>query len=99
MTKNITIHELAESLGEEYIVASSLMKLLVRIGAAKEVGKRPAASGGRGKPSVVYEVPNVVELIFWDEKEADKSAEPEVNQDEENQENTEENKESVVQAA
>lgn len=67
MTKNFTIKEFAAVIGEDYIVASSFIKVLVGAGAAKEVGKRPA-EGGKGKPSTVYEIDREIELELWQEE-------------------------------
>lgn len=71
-TKNVTINELADVLGIEYLVASSVMKFLVGLGAVKDVGPAPQPAGQRGKPSRVYAVPHVVELQFFaDENEVE----------------------------
>lgn len=67
MVKNVTIHELAELLGEEYLVVSSLVKFMVKNGIAKEVGKRPNPAGQRGKPASIYEIPNEATLVFWED--------------------------------
>ena len=64
-SRNLTVKQLAELIGEDYIVATSFMKVLVKIGAAKEVGKQSAA-GGRGKPSSVFEVQNEFECVLWE---------------------------------
>ena len=71
MKRNVTVKELAESLNENYLTVSSIIKFLVKIGAVKEVGKEVRAEKTKGKPSTVYEVPNLVELIFWDEEAAE----------------------------
>lgn len=67
MTKNFTIKEFAAVIGEDYVVASSFVKILVSAGAAKAVGKRPA-EGGKGKPNTVYEIEREVELELWQEE-------------------------------
>ena len=54
-SRNLTVKQLAELIGEDYIVATAFMKVLVKVGAAKEVGKQ---SSGRGKPSSIFEVQN-----------------------------------------
>lgn len=66
--KLMTTKELAESLGVEYVKVSGLVATLVKQGAIKKVGTRPA-EGGRGKPSDVFEFPSVIELVFWQEQE------------------------------
>ena len=75
MKKNLTIKEFATLISEEYVVAASLMKFLVKTGVAKEVGKQKNPEGVRGKPSVIYEVPNDAALVFFDEEEAKQNAE------------------------
>lgn len=69
MTKQVTIKELSESLGEDYLTTSALVKFCVKLGAVKEVGKKSNPPGQKGKPAVVYEIPNLVELVFWDEND------------------------------
>lgn len=54
----VTAIQLAERLGVDYVVASSLLKLMVSRGAAKEVGKIKTSLTGKGKPSTVYEIPS-----------------------------------------
>jgi hypothetical protein len=71
MTKNLTIKQLAEALQTDYLAASALVKFFVEQGIAKKVGNL-VVEGQRGKPSAIYEIPNVVELVFWDEDEANK---------------------------
>ena len=78
MTKNVTIKELSDLIQEDYLTTSALVKFLVKIGATKEVGKKPNPPGQRGKPSVIYEVPNLVELVFWEDKEEKEVDNPEV---------------------
>lgn len=54
-----TINQLAANLGVAYPVAANLIALMVKVGQAKSVGKKPAATkSGKGKPSIVYEVPD-----------------------------------------
>ena len=67
MTKQVTINELAVSIGHDYQTTSALVKVLVGIGAAKEVGKRANPAGTRGKPSAIYEVENEIDLVIWPE--------------------------------
>lgn len=68
MVKNVTVKQLAESLGEEYVTTAALIKLLVSQGVIKEVGKQPA-TGGRGKPSSIYQIDNEVTLVFWNDED------------------------------
>lgn len=68
-TKRVTINELAKVLGEEYLVVSSVIKFLVNLGAVKDVGSVPQPKGQRGKPSRLYELPQVVELQFFTDEE------------------------------
>lgn len=51
----VTVGDLASRLGVEYATAAALVKLMVATGGGREAGKR-AAAGGRGKPSVIYEL-------------------------------------------
>lgn len=53
----VTAIQLAERLGVDYVVASSLLKLMVSRGVAREVGKIKTSLTGKGKPSTVYEIP------------------------------------------
>ena len=66
--KLLTIKEIAQNLGANYIEASGLVKILVTQGALKQVGSR-SIDGQRGKPSAVFEVPEVIELVFWQDGE------------------------------
>lgn len=66
MTKNTTIKELAALIEEDYQTTAGLIKFLLKGGMVKEVGSKPA-DGGRGKPSKIYEIPNEVELVFWED--------------------------------
>ncbi len=58
----VTAIQLAERLGVDYVVASSLLKLMVSRGEAKEVGKIKTSLTGKGKPSTVYEIPGEFKL-------------------------------------
>lgn len=51
----MTISELADQLGVEYATAAAVVKLMESKGKAKFDSKRPA-SGGKGKPSSVYQL-------------------------------------------
>ncbi len=76
MTKNLTIKELAEIIGQDYLVTSSLVKVMIAAGAAKAIGKRPhVVAGTKGKTSTVYEVENEFTLVLW-ESESDSNLEP-----------------------
>ena len=55
----LTIKEFAEKIGVEYVVASSVLRFMVDKGQAVVVGK---ITKGRGKPTLVYEVPEKVEI-------------------------------------
>lgn len=80
--KNFTINELAEEIGEPYLVVSAFLKLLVKAGVVREVGKQKNPEGTRGKPSVIYEVPKEVNLVLWldeNEGEPEKSVDVGVN--------------------
>lgn len=59
----LTVNEVAQKLGVEYITATAIVKLMVTQGAAKEVGKRPTATG-KGKPSTMYEVPDTFTITL-----------------------------------
>lgn len=59
----MTVNQLADILGVEYVVASSFIKLLEVKGLATAVGKqKPKNTTGRGKPSTIYDIPQVVEI-------------------------------------
>jgi hypothetical protein len=57
----VTIKELAERWGYPYPAAAGIVQVLLLTKVAKIVGKR---SVGKGKPSVVYEVPEEVEIVL-----------------------------------
>jgi len=61
----ITVKQLGENLGVEYMVASNLMKLAVLTNQAKEVGSISSPSG-KGKPSAVFEVSDVLTFNLSD---------------------------------
>lgn len=52
----VTAKQLAEKLKVDYVAASSLIKVMLSRGAAKEVDSIKSPSG-KGKPSRVYELP------------------------------------------
>lgn len=56
-----SVKELAEKHGVEYADARGMVKWLEKVGHAKIVEKRPAASG-KGKPTDIYELPDSVTL-------------------------------------
>lgn len=64
---NLTIGEFAEELGEDYLTASSVVKVLVKAGIAKENGTRAKAPGTRGKAATVYTIPERFELVLFPE--------------------------------
>lgn len=57
----VTVSELAFNLGVEYGVASALVKVALVQGTAKAVDSVKKVSG-KGKPSVVYELPERLEV-------------------------------------
>lgn len=61
-----TVKQLATNLGVEYIVASSLLKLMEKSGAAASVGTESAS--GKGKPARIYEVPESFTIQLSDVK-------------------------------
>lgn len=67
-TKNLTIKEFGEIIEQDYLTATALVKLMVKVGAAKEVGKR-TVDGQRGKPSVVFEIAQDFDLSFWPDED------------------------------
>lgn len=76
MNKTLTIKQLAEAIQEDYLVTSALVKFLVNKGIVKEVGKETRPEGARGKPGLLYEVPNEVELVFWEDVGTVETVEP-----------------------
>ena len=66
-TKDVTINELAQSIGHDYQTTSALVKILVGIGAAKQNGFRAQEAGKRGKPSAIYSIDNEIDLVIWPE--------------------------------
>jgi hypothetical protein len=57
----VTVSELASNLGVDYAVASALVKVALQQGTAKVDGVVKTTSG-KGKPSVVYELPERLEV-------------------------------------
>lgn len=57
----LTVNEFANRIGVEYVIASSVLKYLVITGDVQTVGSRKTATG-KGKPSILYEVPDTVSL-------------------------------------
>jgi len=68
MTKNLTIKEFSEIIQQDYLTTTALVKLMVSVGAAKEIGNRKI-DGQKGKPSKVYEIEKDFDLEFWQENE------------------------------
>jgi hypothetical protein len=62
--ERVTAIQLAQRLGVDYVVAASLLKLMVSKGEAKEVGKVKTSLSGKGKPSTVYEIPGEFKLTL-----------------------------------
>ena len=76
-SKTVTIKELAAILGEDYLTTSSIVKFATKIGAMKELPeKRANPAGQRGKPSSLFEVPNEIVLVFWNDSEQAETSEP-----------------------
>lgn len=63
----LTAKELSDRLGVDYVVVSSVLRFLVQKGYAAEVGSQKSPSG-KGKPSIVYEVPESVTLNLGEKK-------------------------------
>jgi hypothetical protein len=62
-----TVKQLAAVLNVAYPVASALVALMESKGVASKVGKIPAATAnGKGKPSVVYQIPASFTVEFFD---------------------------------
>ena len=60
--ERVTVIQLAERLDVDYVVAASLLKLMVSRGVAKEAGKIKTSATGKGKPSTLYEIPGEFKL-------------------------------------
>jgi hypothetical protein len=58
-----TTDDFAVRLGVDKLIAYGLLNFLRAKGMAKEIGKRTAA-GGRGKPSIIFEIPAEVVVKF-----------------------------------
>jgi len=54
----LTCRQLAETLGVDYLQASSIIKVLISSGVGFE--SKSVKSGGRGRPTVTYEVPQEI---------------------------------------
>jgi len=67
--RQMTVAEFAQSIQHDYQTTSAFVKVLMGIGAAREVGKRPQA-GGRGKPSTIFEFDQEIELALWENEVA-----------------------------
>jgi len=59
-----TIKNLATEINQDYQTTSALVKILVSIGAAKQVGFQAQEAGKRGKPSAIFELDNEFEMVF-----------------------------------
>ena len=70
--KNLTIKEFSEIIQQDYLTTTALVKLMVTVGAAKEVGSNKV-EGQRGKPSKFYEIEKDFDLEFWQDENAEKS--------------------------
>jgi len=69
-TKNLTIKEFSEIIQQDYLATTALVKLMVTVGFAKEVGSNKV-EGQRGKPSKIYQIESSMEVEFWQEPEQD----------------------------
>jgi len=58
----MTCRQLASCLGVDYLQASSIIKLLIKSGLSCKSGK--VSAGGRGRPSIAYEIPEKIEIDF-----------------------------------
>ena len=58
----ITCRELADIFGIDYLQASSIVKMLVKTGAASEL--ESIKGRGRGRPTVRYTIPDVARINF-----------------------------------
>jgi hypothetical protein len=59
LNMKLTVKDFSDKSGVSYAVVAGVFKLGVTAGVIQEVEKRKTASG-KGKPSIVYEVPDVV---------------------------------------
>jgi hypothetical protein len=66
--KLLTIKELSEFLELDYVRVSGFVNTLVSLKVIKQVGTK-SAEGKRGKPSGVFEIPQALELVFWQDKD------------------------------
>lgn len=64
-TNTVSIKELAESANLDYLEAQGLVKALVKLGVAKENGKRKV-EGAKGKPTNLYAIPMCIQLTIYD---------------------------------
>jgi predicted ArsR family transcriptional regulator len=58
--REVTVNEVAENMGVEYLVAYSIVQCLVAKGLAFVTGHRKQP--GRGKPATLYSVPETVQF-------------------------------------
>ena len=58
----VTCRELAEIFGIDYLQASSVVKMLIKTGAATEI--ELVKGKGRGRPTVRYAIPNKATINF-----------------------------------
>ena len=58
----ITCKELAEIMGIDYLQASCVIKMLIKLGVASESEK--IKRGGRGRPTIKYSIPEVIKINF-----------------------------------
>ena len=62
----LTVKQLCKKMHVDYLVASSLIKVMVKQGLAKECGKVGRPGGGKGKPSTLFDIPNRVTLSLFE---------------------------------
>lgn len=76
MNKNVTVKEFAESQRVDLNVANAILRWLTSEGAIKIVGQAERAPGARGKAADIFEVPNELTIVFWQDAPAEPAAEP-----------------------
>jgi hypothetical protein len=62
----MTVKDIAESLGVKAVDANGFIAVLVHQGVLVKSNETQPAAGGRGKPSNLYEVPEGIELVMWE---------------------------------
>jgi hypothetical protein len=62
----VSIKELAEGNGLDYLEAQGFIKTLVKLGVAKQVSSRKVV-GQKGKPTNIYCVPSAMQINVYEE--------------------------------